>query len=395
MDLELSPGDRAFRDRFRRWLRANRPRAWRHGPHGQEPASGEDLAALRAWQRRLHAGGWLGLGWPEAYGGHAGTALRQMLVNEELASNAPGIVGLLGVALVAPTLLAFGSEEQKLRFLPRILSAEELWCQGYSEPGAGSDLASLRTLAVVEGDELVVRGQKIWTSNAHFADWMFALVRSDPEAPRHRGLSYLLLPMRSPGVTVRPLVQMTGEARLNQVFLEDVRVPLANVVGGLGNGWAVANATLGHERDMLGAASHARNLLTSLLRVARSARRGGRPALEDPVLRRRLADLEIRVAAMRLHSLRGLADAERGRPPGIAASVTKLATTWLNFAIAETALELLGPFGTLAQRSRRVTDRGFWPHELMFSLGMILGGGTSQIQKNVIAQRGLGLPRGH
>ncbi len=394
MDLELSAGDRAFRDGFRRWLRAHRPRAWRRGPHGQEPAPGEDLAKLRAWQRELHAAGWLGIGWPEAYGGHPGTALRQWLVNEELAGRAPGIVGLLGVALVAPTLLAFGSEEQKRRFIPKLLSAEELWCPGYSEPDAGSDLASLRTRAIVEGDALVVQGQKIWTSNAHFADWMFALVRTDPEAPRHRGISYLLVPMRSPGITVRPLVQMTGEARLNQVFLEEVRVPLANVVGGLGNGWAVANATLGHERDMLGAASHARNLLAALRRVARTTRRAGRSALADPVVRRRLADLEIRSTAMRLHSLRLFTEVERGRPPGLAASVTKLATTWLNHAIAETALDLLGPAGALAHSSRRVADRGFWPHEFMFSLGMILGGGTTQIQKNVIAQRGLGLPRG-
>jgi len=179
MDLELTPGDRAFRDGFRRWLRAHR-----RGPHGQEPAAGEDLAGLRAWQRDLHAAGWLGIGWPEAYGGHPGTALRQWLVNEELALGAPGLVGLLGVALVAPTLLAFGSEEQKRRFLPGILSAEELWCQGYSEPDAGSDLASLRTRAVVEGDALVVRGQKIWTSNAHFADWMFVIAQRGLGLPR-------------------------------------------------------------------------------------------------------------------------------------------------------------------------------------------------------------------
>ena len=222
---------------------------------------------------------------------------------------------------------------------------------------------------------------------------MFALVRTDPEAPKHRGISYVLIDMRSPGIEVRPLVQMTKDAGFNEVFLDRVRVPLENVVGGLERGWTVANATLGHERNMLGSAAHTRNLFDGLLRVARRASRRGRPAAEDPLVRQRLAELRIEVEAMRLHSLRMVSAAARGRPAGLAGLVTKLDVTWLNHRIAELAIELLGAQGPLYRGSRLLVDEGFWPREWMFSLGMIIGGGTTQIQKNIIAQRGLGLPR--
>ena len=395
MDLELSPDDRDFLGGLRAWLRAHLPRAWTRGPHGQEAAAEGDVAALRDFQRALHAAGYLGIGWPVELGGHPGSALRQFLVDEELArQRAPALVGLLGVAMAGPTLLACGSDAQKRRFVPKILSAEELWCQGYSEPGAGSDLAALRTRAEIDGDELVVSGHKVWTTNAHFSDWMFALVRTDPDAPRHRGISYVLIDMRSPGIDVRPLQQMTKDAGFNEVFFDRVRVPLANVVGGLHRGWAVANATLGHERDMLGSSAHTRNLFDGLLRLARDATRGGRPASEDPVVRQRLAELRIEVEALRLHALRCLSASLRGASPGLAGQVTKLRVTWLNHRLAELAVELLGARGTLYRGSPHLVDGGFWPRELMFSLGMIIGGGTTQIQKNIIAQRGLGLPRG-
>jgi alkylation response protein AidB-like acyl-CoA dehydrogenase len=395
VDLDIAPDDQAFLEGFRAWLRSNLPKGWTRRIHGQE-ASGEEvrIEELRAWQKKLHAAGYLGIGWPAEYGGHVGGRMRQILVNEELArQHAPPLVGLLGVSMAGPTLLHWGSDEQKRRFLPRILGAEDLWCQGYSEPGSGSDLASLRTRAEREGDHLVVSGQKIWTTNAQFADWMFALVRSDPDAPRHRGISYLLIDMHSPGITVRPLRQMTKESGFNEVFFDRVRVPVENVVGGLGNGWAVANTTLVHERDMLGSSVHTRNLFDGLLRVARRMTRNGRPAVEDPLVRQRLAELRIRVEAMRLHSYRMLTDSLRGRSSGVASLVTKLNATWLNHEIAETALDLLGVHAPLWGDSRHTADGGFWPREYMFTLGMIIGGGTTQIQKNIIAQRGLGLPR--
>src|SRR5207248_4796302 len=267
--------------------------------------------------------------------------MRQTIVNEEMVkARAPSVIGMMGVQMVGPTLMQFGTEAQKHRFLPRILTGEDIWCQGYSEPGSGSDLASLKTRAELVGDFFLVNGQKVWTSNAQFADWMFCLVRTDAAAPKHRGISYLLIDMRSPGITVRPLIQMTGDAGFNEVFFEDVRVPRANLVGGLNDGWTIANATLFHERNMLGSTTRTQQVLQGLLRLARTHGRAGRPASADPAIRRRLADLAIRVETMKLEAYRQLTDTLRGRSPGIAASVSKLVTTELNHDPAEAALRL-------------------------------------------------------
>jgi alkylation response protein AidB-like acyl-CoA dehydrogenase len=352
------------------------------------------LEQAKVWQRKVHAAGYLALGWPREYGGQGADIMRQTIVNEEMVrARAPGLVGMMGIQMVGPTLIQHGTEEQRRRHLPKILSAEEVWCQGYSEPGAGSDLASLRTRAELVGDEFVVNGQKVWTSNAQFADWMFCLVRTDPSAPKHGGISYLLIDMRTPGITVRPLVQMTGDAGFNEVFFEDVRVPRTNLVGRLNDGWQVANATLAHERNMLGSTTRTQQTFQRLLRLAQTQRRNGGPASRDPVVRQRLADLAIRVETMKLEAYRQLTDALRGRPPGIAASVNKLVTTELNHDLARAALEILGSYAPLDRRSARVRDRGVWPLDFMFSLGLIIGGGTSQIQKNIIAERGLGMPK--
>jgi alkylation response protein AidB-like acyl-CoA dehydrogenase len=334
------------------------------------------------------------MGWPKAYGGQDADVVRQTIVNEELLlGRAPGLIGLMGIQMVGPTLIQFGTEEQKRRYLPRLLKAEEIWCQGYSEPGAGSDLASLTTRAELIGDEFIVNGQKVWTSNAQFADWMFCLVRTDPDAPKHRGISYILIDMKSPGITVRPLIQMTGDPGFNEVFFEDVRVPRQNLVGELNQGWLVANATLAHERNMLGSTTRTQQIFNGLIRLAQSRQRHGRRAAEDPVIRQRLADLMIRVEAMKYHAYRQLTDTIKKRPAGIGASINKLVSTELNHDIAGAALEIMGSYGTLARTSRHVIDRGVWPTEFMFTLGLIIGGGTSQIQKNIISERGLGMPR--
>ncbi|HEY3186752.1 MAG TPA: acyl-CoA dehydrogenase family protein, partial [Solirubrobacteraceae bacterium] len=252
---------------------------------------------------------------------------------------------------------------------------------------------SLKTRAEIVGDEFVVNGQKVWTSNAQYADWMFCLVRTDPDAPKHAGISYLLIDMKTPGISVRPLVQMTGDAGFNEVFFEDVRVPRANLVGLLNAGWQVANATLAHERNMLGSTTRTQQTFEKLVRLARTQRRNGGPASKDPVVRQRLADLAIRVETMKLEAYRQLTDALRKRPPGISASVNKLVTTELNHDIARAALDVLGSYGPLHKRDPRVRDAGVWPTDFMYSLGLIIGGGTSQIQKNIIAERGLGMPR--
>ena len=231
MDLSYTAEERAYQQKVRAWLAKNVPRRQRD-ERPMEWGDARRIAQAKAWQRKVHDAGYLALGWPREYGGQGLDVMRQTIVNEEMVrAHAPGLIGMMGIQMVGPTLIHFGSEEQRKRYLPKILTAEEIWCQGYSEPGSGSDLASLRTRAERHGDEFVVNGQKVWTSNAQFADWMFCLVRTDPEAPKHRGISYLLIDMKTPGITLRPLIQMTGDAGFNEVFFEDVRVPRRNLVG--------------------------------------------------------------------------------------------------------------------------------------------------------------------
>jgi len=393
MDLTHAPEDETYRRQVRAWLTKNVPRRPRH-TSAAEFGDPERIRNAKAWQRKLYDAGYVAIGWPSAYGGRDASVTQQTILDEELVrARAPMLIGMMGVRMVGPTLIQYGSPEQQRRFLHHILTGEEIWCQGYSEPGAGSDLASLTTRAEVVGDEFVVNGQKVWTSSAQFADWMFCLVRTDPAAPKHHGISYLLIDMKSPGITVRPLMQITGDAGFNEVFFEDVRVPRANLVGELNRGWQVANATLAHERNMLGATTRTQQLFQGLLRVARSVERDGRPASQDPVIRQRLAELLLRVEAMKYHAYRQLTDALRGRKPGIAASVNKLVNTELNHDIAAMAMEVMGSYGPLDRRALRAIDRGTWPHDFLFTLGMIIGGGTSQIQKNIISERGLGMPR--
>ena len=393
MDLALSPEHEAFRRQVRTWLKTNLPKR-EPEDGGRDYGDPKRVQRLKAWQRQLFEGGFVAMGWPKEYGGQGAGIMEQTIVNQELVlARAPQQIGMMGVQMVGPTLIQFGTDEQRRRYLPRILSAEEIWCQGYSEPGAGSDLASLKTRAELVGDEFIVTGQKVWTSNAQIADWMFCLVRTDPNAPKHRGISYLLIDMKTPGITVRPLIQMTGDAGFNEVFFDTVRVPRKNLVGELNQGWQVANATLAHERNMLGSTTRTQQMFNGLLRVAQTRQRYGKPASADPVVRQKLAALMIRVEAMQYHSLRQLTDALKGRSPGIAASINKLVSTELNHDIAAFALELLGNCGMLTRDTAHVVDRGIWPYEFMFTLGLIIGGGTSQIQKNIISERGLGLPR--
>ena len=321
---------------MRAWLKANVPKRDRADDPLDRVGDPKRIARAKAWQRKLYDAGYVAMGWPKEYGGQGADVMQQTIVNEELVrARAPQLIGMMGIQMVGPTLIEHGTEEQRRRYLPKILTAEEIWCQGYSEPGSGSDLASLKTRAELVGDEFIVNGQKVWTSNAQFADWMFCLVRTDPDAPKHRGISYLLIDMKTPGITVRPLVQMTGDAGFNEVFFEDVRVPRENLVGQLNDGWQVANATLVHERNMLGSTTRTQQLLQRPAAAgAPTHQRNGEPASADPVVRQRLADLAIRVETMKLDAFRQLTDTLRERPPGIAASVNKLVTCELNHDIA-------------------------------------------------------------
>jgi alkylation response protein AidB-like acyl-CoA dehydrogenase len=393
MELAYSKTDEAFRKEVRSWLKKNLPKKDKAVselmPH--DPAR---VRLAKEWQRKLYDAGYVAMSWPKEYGGQNADAMRQTIVNEELVlARAPGLVGASGLLMLGPTLIQYGTEEQRRRYLPKILTAEEIWCQGYSEPGAGSDLASLRTRAEIVGDEFIVNGQKVWTSNAQFSDWMFCLVRTDPDAPKHRGISYILIDMNTPGITVRPLVQMTGDAGFNEVFFDNVRVPRTNLVGELNQGWMVANNTLFHERNLLGSTTRTQLMMQNLIRLARSHQRYGKPAADDPIMRQKLSSLLTRVEAMKYHSYRQLTNAIKGRPPGVGAMVNKLVGTELNHDICALALEIMNSYAPLKKGAAHVINYGTWQYEFMFTLGLVIGGGTSEIQKNIISERGLGMPK--
>jgi alkylation response protein AidB-like acyl-CoA dehydrogenase len=397
MDLTLTPAEERFRAECRAWLEAHVPRQW-HDPAFRDALSpAEELAFLKEWQRSLHAGGWLGLTWPAEYGGRGATSMEQVLFNQEMARiKAPPIINVLGLVIAGPTLIVHGTEEQKRRYLPPILNAEEIWCQGFSEPNSGSDLASLATRAVLDGDAFVVTGQKIWNSYGHIAQQCLLLVRTDVEAPKHRGISALIVDMRSPGITVKPLRQITGEAEFNEVFFDQVRVPRANLVGALNDGWNVAITILMFER--LNTASlleiQTKIALDELLDTARRTRRNGRPATEDPLLRQKLAQVFIEVEILRLSTYRSITRLQRGQRPGPEGSIDKLFWSETSQRLFEVAMEVLGPYGQLVKGSPWAVDGGRWPHQFLRSRADTIAGGTSEIMRNIIGERVLGLPKG-
>lgn len=396
MDLHLSPSEEAFRQEVRAWLEQNLPPGW-GTPSFRAPRTAEDQVAFaREWQKKLFEGGWAGLTWPKEYGGRGATVIEQLIYNEEYARlAAPDILCLkIGLSLVGPTLIACGTEEQKRRFLQPILKGEEIWCQGFSEPNAGSDLASVRTRAELRGNEFVVTGQKIWTSVARYADWCMLVTRTRFGGPKHHGLTFLLVDMKSPGIRVRPLREMTGEAWFNEVFFEEVRVPRSHVVGEIDRGWDVVLTTLGHERA--GTTPHVR-LQAEARRLARLARlvpRGGQTAAQDMVVRQKVAQSLIETHILRLSAYRNVTRLSRTGVPGPEGSILKLFWSELEQRLKDTAFEVLGMAGTLMEEDPRSVDGGFWSHELLWSRSATIYAGTSEIQRNIIAQRVLGLPRG-
>jgi alkylation response protein AidB-like acyl-CoA dehydrogenase len=376
VDLTPSPSEQAFRDELRAWLEANHP-----GPEPEGDVAGFEFR--RSWQRALHDAGWAGLSWPKEYGGRGATLVEQAIYNEELArAQAPSTANVLGLSMGGPTLIAHGTEEQKRRYLEPILSADEIWCQGFSEPEAGSDLASLKTRAVRDGDEWVVTGQKVWTTLAHHAKWCMLVARTDPDAPRHQGLTYFLMDMEQDAIQVRPLRQITGEAEFNELFIEDARIPNENILGGEGNGWAVAITTLMHERATLAFGLQIRVKIT-LAELLDEARRSGVAA--DPVIRDRLAQLYIESEVLRLNALRGLSAIMRTGVPGPEGSLGKWQWADVNQALTELAVELRGP--------RAVLDDERWTYRFLRARANSIEGGTTEILKNIVAERVLGLPR--
>ncbi len=386
VELRLSAEDEAFRLEARRWLAESLTGEFaslvgRGGPGDEH----EVFEGRHAWERKMGRDGWTCLGWPREHGGRGASLAQQMVFLEEYArARAPGRVGHIGEGLIGPTLVLFGTDAQKHRFLPPIARGDELWCQGYSEPNAGSDLASVQTRAVRDGDEWVVTGQKIWTSHAQWADWCFVLCRTDPSAPKHKGLSYLLVPMRQKGIDVRPIRQLTGTSEFNEVFFDGARTRAEHVVGEVNGGWAVAMATLAFERgaSTLGQQLSFRNELREIVEVARA-----NGAARDPRVRQRIAQAWIELEVMRMHALRTLALAGGGALPR-EAMISKLYWSTWHRALGELAMDVLGVEGVVDDERHRRLHRLF-----LFSRADTIYAGSSEIQRNLIGERALGLPR--
>jgi alkylation response protein AidB-like acyl-CoA dehydrogenase len=381
MDLTLSPDEEAFRDELRAWLKDNQP--------GPEPSGDETgFQFRRDWQRKLYDAGWAGVSWPREYGGRGATLVEQAIFNEELTrARAPALVNVLGLAMGGPTVIAHGTDEQKERYLQPILSADEIWCQGFSEPDSGSDLASLKTRAVRHGDEWVVSGQKVWTTLAHHAKWCMLVARTDPDAPKHKGITYFLMDMEQDAVQVRPLTQITGEAEFNELFLEEARIPHENILGGEGNGWNVAITTLMHERATLafGLQIQVKIALRELFEQARTSRIDGESAADDEIVRQRLAQLYIESEVLRLNAYRGLTATMKYGVPGPEGSLGKWHWSEVNQALTELAMDIAGPRAQLQDEK--------WTYRFLRARANSIEGGTTEILKNIVAERVLGLPR--
>ncbi|MCH2236321.1 MULTISPECIES: acyl-CoA dehydrogenase family protein [Pseudomonadota] len=391
MNLDYGPEYERFRAEVRDFLDRNRQLA----PESANRAARPSAEAV-AWQNLLLENGYTARTIPREYGGYGAEPdiLKARIIAEEFArAGVPGGLSNQGISMLVPTLLELGTEEQKRRWIEPTLRGEVVWCQGYSEPGAGSDLASLRTSAREESGHFVINGQKIWTSTARQADMIFCLVRTEPDAPKHAGISYLIFPMDLPGIEVRPLKTMTGHAEFNETFFTDVRVPVDQIVGQRGQGWFVANATLGHERGMLGDPDALENRLLALIRLMREEQVGPARAIDNPVLRDRLVALQAEVAAMKYNGMRVLSNQIKGEAGGMAKLIVKLQSCELAHQISALAIDAMGEMGILYAESPRQREGGSWQWNYMFQLGLIIGGGTAQIQKNIIAERGLNMPR--
>ena len=396
MDFTLTPDQEALRKRVRAWLTTNIPDDWKKFGLSEVPRP-EAYEFLRKWQKTLHDAGFIGLTWPKESGGQGLTFVEEMILQEEMAlQKAPPVLNILGVGMAGPTIIAYGTDEQKKRYPAKILSCEEIWCQGYSEPNSGSDLASLQTRAVKDGEHWVINGQKVWTSLAHIADWMMLLARTDPAAPRHKGITYFLLDMKSPGVTVKPLTQITGDAEFNEVFFDNVRVHERQILGGVNNGWAVGLTTLMYERLALGFGLQVRLRITleSLVDMAKRMEKHGRGVTKDPVMRQKLAALWIDTEALKYTGARAVTKLLRGELPGPEASTGKMSWVDTHQRLQELAMEIQGPYAMLARGADVAVDSGVWQYSFLRSRANSIEGGTTEIQKNIIGERVLGLPKG-
>ena len=385
--VPLRESEQAFRDEVRAFLT-------RHAPDFADRGARSQLDMMREWQRRLYEAGLAAVGWPAEFGGRGASPVEQLVFNTEMArTRVPEPINRSAINQLGPTIIQWGTEGQRAWYLPRILAGDDVWCQGFSEPDAGSDLASLRTRAVRDGEDLVVNGQKIWTSKAHYANWIYMLVRTDPDAPKHDGISYLLVDLQSPGIEIRPIRQIAGTAEFSEVFFSDVRVPVANVVGPMHDGWRVAHSTLGYERVGQSRTHRIERRLGMVVRLAASIEVDGTPRIAEPAVQARLVDFAARVEALRFIASSATAAGVLGRAPGPEASLAKLLTSEVDQQMATFSLELAGRAGVLERGSPGAAKGGTVAQGYLVMRAATLGAGTSEIQRNVIGEKLLGLPR--
>ena len=398
MDFTLTPEQESFREEVRSWLGKHLPKDWvaRVRQSGDVPRP-DAYEFLKGWQRQMYEAGFVGLTWPKEAGGRGLTFMEEMILQEELALHrAPPVLNILAIGMAGPTIIAYGTEEQKKRYPPKMLSCEEIWCQGYSEPNSGSDLASLQTRAAKDGDHYVINGQKVWTSLAHVSDWMMLLARTDPDVPKHKGITYFLLDMHSPGISVKPLRQMTGDAEFNEVYFDNVRVHESQILGGLNNGWAVGMTTLMYERLALGFGLQVRLriALDGLVELARHTKKNGVPVTKDPVTRQKLAQLWIDTEVFKYTGARAITKLLKGEIPGPEASTGKMMWVEGHQRLQELAMEIEGPYSQIMNGSSWAPADGLWQHTFLRSRANSIEGGTTEIQRNIIGERVLGLPKG-
>lgn len=388
MDLSYGSECEAFRQEVRQWIETNAHLAPGPGNFSREK--------MIAWQKLLIENGLTARTIPKEYGGYGAEPdlLKKRIIAEEFSKShvQPGMGGQ-GIAFLVPVLMDMGTEEQRKQFIPKTLTGDMIWCEGYSEPNAGSDLASLTTSAVLDGDEWVVNGQKIWTSGAKQSHWIFCLVRTDPNVPKHQGISFLLFSMDTPGIDVRPIKQMTGDSHFNEVFFTDVRVPKDQIVGKPGEGWGVANALLQHERGDLGDPDVTLTRLNALMELMKEETVDGRRVIDNPVYRDRLMQIQGQVMSLRFNDLRLLSAKINKQDAMLAGMIVKLQGCEMRHQLESLAIDALGELGILYENSPYLRDNGSWQASYMMYLGLIIGGGTAQIQKNIISERGLGMPR--
>jgi alkylation response protein AidB-like acyl-CoA dehydrogenase len=391
MDFNFTESEERLRDDVRAFLKETLPAGWEGG--GTE-ISDDDFEFGQHFNRKLAERGWIAPAWPKQYGGLGASYIEQMIFSEELSyAGAPGGGRVFGVGMIGPTLIVHGTEEQKAQHLPGITGGTVLWCQGYSEPGAGSDLAALQTRAVRDGDDYVVNGQKIWTTQAHKADWMFLLTRTDPDVPKHKGISFMLLDMKTPGITVRPLVNMAGRHEFNEVFFEDVRLPARNLVGGENRGWYVAMTLLDFERSSVASIAGNKRTIEQMCRFATETRQNGGRIIDVPWVRAKLADLWIETEVSRMLSYRVAAMQQAGQVPNYEASIVKVFATESAQRVYNFGTKMLGLYGQLTAESTWARLKGKMVGGYLSSVAPTIYSGSSEIQRGIIATRGLGLPR--